>query len=64
MPAVYTAYVRTSVNSYKRLVEEPGATTLTWAVDNRTVALRALPGGENLPGWNQGRGSDSNPFWL
>jgi len=37
-----------TVNSYKRLVEGAWApTTLTWAVDNRTVALRALPGGAN-----------------
>jgi len=34
-----------TVNSFKRLVEGAWApTTLTWAVDNRTVALRALPG--------------------
>ncbi len=33
------------VNSYKRLVEGAWApTTLTWGVDNRTVALRVLPG--------------------
>src|SRR6185437_13704195 len=36
-----------TVNSYKRLVEGAWApTTLTWAVDNRTVALRALPGSD------------------
>jgi glutamine synthetase len=34
-----------TINSYKRLVEGAWApTTLTWAVDNRTVALRVLPG--------------------
>jgi glutamine synthetase len=34
-----------TINSYKRLVEGAWApTTLTWATDNRTVALRALPG--------------------
>jgi glutamine synthetase len=33
-----------TINSYKRLVEGAWApTTLTWGVDNRTVALRALP---------------------
>ncbi|HVZ98510.1 MAG TPA: glutamine synthetase family protein [Chitinophagaceae bacterium] len=35
------------INSYKRLVEGAWApTTLTWGIDNRTVALRALPAGE------------------
>lgn len=34
-----------TINSYKRLVEGAWApTTLTWGIDNRTVALRALPG--------------------
>ncbi|HSU48979.1 MAG TPA: glutamine synthetase family protein, partial [Segetibacter sp.] len=33
-----------TINSYKRLVEGAWApTTLTWGVDNRTVALRVLP---------------------
>jgi glutamine synthetase len=53
-----------TINSYKRLVEGAWApTTLTWATDNRTVALRALPGGEKscrletrVPG------SDTNPY--
>lgn len=35
-----------TINSYKRLVEGAWApTTLTWGVDNRTVALRSLPSG-------------------
>jgi len=35
-----------TINSYKRLVEGAWApTTLTWGVDNRTVALRSLPAG-------------------
>lgn len=39
--------VAPTINSYKRLVEGAWApTTLTWAVDNRTVALRALPLGK------------------
>jgi glutamine synthetase len=34
-----------TINSYKRLVEGTWApTTLTWGIDNRTTALRALPG--------------------
>lgn len=37
-----------TVNSYKRLVEGAWApTTLTWGVDNRTVALRVLNGSSN-----------------
>ena len=53
-----------TVNSYKRLVEGYWAPTRpTWGVDNRTVALRAIPGGPSstrletrLPG------SDVNPY--
>jgi glutamine synthetase len=37
--------VAPTINSYKRLVEGTWApTTLTWGIDNRTTALRALPG--------------------
>jgi glutamine synthetase len=53
-----------TVNSYKRLVEGAWApTTLTWAIDNRTVALRALPGG-NKSSRLETRvvGSDVNPY--
>jgi glutamine synthetase len=36
-----------TVNSYKRLVEGAWApTTVTWGIDNRTTALRALPGSD------------------
>lgn len=53
-----------TVNSYKRLVKGAWApTNSTWGIDNRTVALRALPGGEKscrletrIPG------SDCNPY--
>lgn len=53
-----------TINSYKRLVEGAWApTTLTWGLDNRTVALRILAGGNNscrletrVPG------SDVNPY--
>jgi glutamine synthetase len=53
-----------TINSYKRLVEGAWApTTLTWAVDNRTVALRALPGGKKATRIEtRVVGSDVNPF--
>ena len=53
-----------TVNSYKRLVEGAWApTTLTWAVDNRTVALRALPGGSSSTRLEtRVVGSDANPY--
>lgn len=53
-----------NINSFKRLV--PGLwapTTLTWAVDNRTVALRALPGGAKSARLEtRVVGSDTNPY--
>ena len=56
--------VAPTVNSYKRLVEGAWApTTLTWAVDNRTTALRALPGGASSTRLEtRVVGSDSNPY--
>jgi len=56
--------VAPTVNSYKRLVEGAWApTTLTWAIDNRTVALRALPGGVGSTRLEtRVVGSDSNPY--
>jgi glutamine synthetase len=53
-----------TINSYKRLVEGAWApTTLTWAVDNRTVALRALPAGKKSCRLEtRVVGSDSNPY--
>lgn len=53
-----------TVNSYKRLVEGAWApTTLTWAIDNRTVALRALPGGKKSTRLEtRVVGSDTNPY--
>ncbi len=63
LPHVLPMYAPT-VNSYKRLVEGAWApTTLTWAVDNRTTALRALPGGEKSARLEtRVVGSDSNPY--
>ncbi|HWB63721.1 MAG TPA: glutamine synthetase family protein [Chitinophagales bacterium] len=56
--------VAPTINSYKRLVEGAWApTTLTWAVDNRTVALRALPGSSKATRLEtRVVGSDSNPY--
>lgn len=63
LPYVLPMYAPT-VNSYKRLVEGAWApTTLTWAIDNRTVALRALPGGAASTRLEtRVVGSDSNPY--
>jgi len=53
-----------TINSYKRLVEGAWApTTVTWSVDNRTVALRALPGGSKSSRLEtRVVGSDTNPY--
>ena len=53
-----------TVNSYKRLVEGAWApTTLTWAIDNRTVALRALPASKKSTRIEtRVVGSDTNPY--
>lgn len=56
--------VAPTINSYKRLVEGAWApTTLTWAVDNRTTALRALPITEKSARLEtRVVGSDVNPY--
>jgi glutamine synthetase len=53
-----------TINSFKRLVEGAWApTTLTWGIDNRTVALRALPLGEKSCRLEtRVIGSDVNPY--
>ena len=53
-----------TINSYKRLVEGAWApTTLTWGVDNRTVALRVLTGGSKSARLEtRVIGSDVNPY--
>jgi glutamine synthetase len=53
-----------TVNSYKRLVEGAWApTTLTWGVDNRTVALRVLCNGSKSSRLEtRVIGSDVNPY--
>ncbi len=63
LPEVLPMYAP-NINSFKRLVEGMWApTTLTWAIDNRTVAIRALPGS---PGSTRMElrvvGSDVNPY--
>lgn len=53
-----------TINSYKRLVEGAWApTTLTWGVDNRTVALRVLSGSSSSCRLEtRVIGSDTNPY--
>ena len=63
LPHILPMYAPT-INSYKRLVEGAWApTTLTWGIDNRTTALRALPQGESSCRLeNRVVGSDCNPY--
>jgi glutamine synthetase len=63
LPYILPMYAPT-VNSYKRLVEGAWApTTVTWGIDNRTTALRALPGGASSTRLEtRVVGSDSNPY--
>ena len=63
LPYILPMYAPT-VNSYKRLVEGAWApTTLTWAVDNRTVALRAITGGsKSCRLETRVIGADANPY--
>jgi glutamine synthetase len=53
-----------TVNSYKRLVDGYWAPTkVTWGVDNRTVALRVIPGGAKSTRVEvRVPGSDINPY--
>jgi glutamine synthetase len=53
-----------TINSYKRLVEGAWApTTITWGLDNRTVALRALTEGKKSCRLEtRVVGSDTNPY--
>lgn len=53
-----------TVNSYKRLTEGAWApTTITWAFDNRTTALRVLPAGTAATRLEtRVVGSDANPY--
>ena len=53
-----------TINSYKRLVEGAWApTTLTWGIDNRTVALRVLSAGKSSARLEtRVIGADVNPY--
>jgi glutamine synthetase len=63
LPYILPVFAPT-INSYKRLVEGAWApTTLTWSVDNRTVALRVLPGSAKACRLEtRVIGSDVNPY--
>jgi glutamine synthetase len=63
LPFILPMYAPT-VNSYKRLVEGAWApTTITWAFDNRTTALRVLCGGSGSTRLEtRVVGSDANPY--
>ncbi|MFZ6013158.1 MAG: glutamine synthetase family protein [Bacteroidota bacterium] len=63
LPHILPMYAPT-INSYKRLVEGAWApTTLTWGVDNRTVALRVLCGGAKSARLEtRVIGADANPY--
>lgn len=63
LPHILPMYAPT-INSYKRLVEGAWApTTLTWGVDNRTVALRVLNGGsQSCRLETRVIGADANPY--
>jgi glutamine synthetase len=63
LPFLLPMYAPT-INSYKRLVEGAWApTTLTWAEDNRTVALRVLSGSsKSCRLETRVIGSDANPY--
>jgi len=63
LPHILPMYAPT-INSYKRLVEGAWApTTLTWGVDNRTVAVRAITGSSGACRLEtRVIGSDANPY--
>ena len=63
LPELLPLYAPT-VNSYKRLVEGAWAPTrANWGVDNRTTALRVIPGGAKCTRVEtRVNGSDTNPY--
>ncbi len=60
----FLAFYAPTINSYKRLVEGMWAPTkVTWSVDNRTCALRALPGSPASTRLEtRVSGADMNPY--
>lgn len=60
----FLVFFAPTVNSYKRLVEGMWAPTrVTWAIDNRTCALRALPGSPSSTRLElRVSGADMNPY--
>jgi glutamine synthetase len=63
LPEILPLYAPT-INSYKRLVEGAWAPTrANWGIDNRTTALRAIPGKRSSTRLEtRVNGSDSNPY--
>lgn len=63
LPQILPMYAPT-INSYKRLVEGAWApTTLTWGKDNRTTAIRVIPGSSKSTRIEfRVAGSDVNPY--
>ncbi|MCB9526377.1 MAG: glutamine synthetase [Myxococcales bacterium] len=60
----FTAFFAPTINSYKRLVDGMWAPTrVTWGVENRTVALRVIPGSNKSTRLEtRVPGSDVNPY--
>lgn len=65
LPHLLPIYAPT-INSYKRLVEGAWApTTLTWGIDNRTTAIRAIPSGAKSTRIEfRVSGADANPYLV
>jgi glutamine synthetase len=63
LPEILPMFAPT-INSYKRLVEGVWAPTkANWGIDNRTTALRAIPGSKKSSRLEtRVNGSDSNPY--
>ncbi|MFZ0042936.1 MAG: glutamine synthetase family protein [Solirubrobacteraceae bacterium] len=59
----FTLLLAPNINSYKRFAEGSFApTTIAWAHDNRTCALRVVGRGPGLRFENRAGGSDLNPY--